>query len=261
MLTHENVNLTANDYCTIMTQRDLSFGSHFHNAIEICFMISGSADFMIDGRKYKVSEGECIISMPDQVHSITTPKSSLIKIIRFWHELVGSFYSEYADKIPENPKFNANNCVHITEDHIIIKNLYTIKGLVYTLLSELCDQCRNWKKRDSGGSIAEEILAFIDKNYSTDISLKKTADALNYNYSYVSRKFHDAMGMTFNDYLNNCRVNNACILLKNTKLSIAEIAHETGFSSIRSFNRNFIKYANSTPIQFRMNTTEKAGRD
>lgn len=258
MLTHENVNLTANDYYTIMTQKNLSFNAHFHKAIELCFMISGSADFIIDGKKYNLDEGECIIVMPDQVHSIHTPRFSVVKIIRFWPELVGSFYSEYSNKIPKNPKFTVNNNIHITEEHIAIKNLYTLKGLVYTLLSDLCYECHEWTERDSGGSIIEEMLSFIDNNFSSDISLKSVSAALNYNYSYISRKFHEFIGMSFNDYLHNCRVNNACLLLKNTKLSISEIAHETGFSSIRSFNRNFIKYNRVTPSQYRMNSTSKA---
>ena len=57
--------------------------------------------------------------------------------------------------------------------------------------------------------------------------------------------------MSYNSYVNVCRLNNAGYLLKNFDLSILECAIESGYKSLRSFNRNFKEYFGMTPIEYR----------
>ncbi|MBP8313173.1 helix-turn-helix domain-containing protein, partial [Clostridium neonatale] len=46
-------------------------------------------------------------------------------------------------------------------------------------------------------------------------------------------------------------------LLKNTDLSITDISFSCGYSSIRSFNRNFLKIVNTTPKNYKNNLINK----
>lgn len=251
MILHEQVNMTGSDYYTIMTETNLNFGTHFHQAIEICCVLDGSALFCIDGGTFEASSGEAIAIMSDLVHSISTPEFSKIKIIRFRPEIAGTFCSEYLDKVPLDPKFKLTSELKLTEECVRVQNIYTVKGIVYMLMSDLCSQCGGWKDRMSDGSIVHEMLKIAENEFDTAISLKTVSERLNYNYAYLSRIFCRTIGMSFNEYLNNCRVNRSCMLLKNTDLPVTEIAHKTGFRSIRSFNRNFVKYSGSTPCRYR----------
>lgn len=83
-----------------------------------------------------------------------------------------------------------------------------------------------------------------------DITLSSVADALHISRYYASHLFSE-LEVGFNEYINSLRITGACERLKNTKLSISEIAYEVGFGSIRTFNRAFLKVSGMTPRQYR----------
>ena len=65
--------------------------------------------------------------------------------------------------------------------------------------------------------------------------------------------YNSKLGMNFNNYLNSIRINHACDLLNESNKKIADISEETGFGSIRSFNRAFKSVMNMTPAEYRNN--------
>lgn len=253
MVEHERVNLEDKDYYSLIICDDLSWGAHFHHAIEFCYVIDGEADFTIDGITYTATDGEAVVSMPNQIHSIKTEKTSKIQIIRIRPDLAGSFYSDHKHKVPVCSKFKVSNSALIGYGvrGIGNTNVYTVKALVYMLASDLSVQCEEWIERPAVTNIISEMVKIADTDFSTNLSLRDIAEKLNYNYAYISTEFRRVMGMTFKEYLNNCRINHACWLLKNSDLSITDVAHATGYDSIRSFNRNFIKYNEVTPVEYR----------
>ncbi|MFY0593547.1 AraC family transcriptional regulator ligand-binding domain-containing protein [Roseivirga sp.] len=60
-------------------------------------------------------------------------------------------------------------------------------------------------------------------------------------------------GVTFRDLIKNSQEEIAKDLLSNTKMSIAEIAYQTGFSEQSAFNRAFKRWTGSAPLEFRKN--------
>ena len=58
-------------------------------------------------------------------------------------------------------------------------------------------------------------------------------------------------GISFNSYKNRYRINNACYLLSNSNYSILQCALESGYQSVRSFNRNFKNILGITPAEYR----------
>ena len=63
------------------------------------------------------------------------------------------------------------------------------------------------------------------------------------------RYFHSRISMHFSQYVNWYRVDTATELLRNTKLSITEIATRSGFQSIRSFNRIYRAFTGVSPSE------------
>ena len=59
------------------------------------------------------------------------------------------------------------------------------------------------------------------------------------------------MGFGFTDILNSIRIGNSRILLAETQKSITEIAYESGFGSVRNYNRVFKAYTGKTPKEFK----------
>ena len=94
-------------------------------------------------------------------------------------------------------------------------------------------------------------VAYI-KNYLTDnISVKTTAKELGVNANYLSTMFSSEMGITFIDFLNKERVKQAAALIANTDLQIQEIATSVGYNNGSYFAKQFKKYYNMSPAEYK----------
>lgn len=94
--------------------------------------------------------------------------------------------------------------------------------------------------------------SYIDEHYSdSSLSLNGVAGYLGVNPSYLSKLFTEALHKHFNDYLNECRVEEAKKLLMTNRLTVKEIGYRTGFNSVQNFIRVFKRYENVTPGQYR----------
>lgn len=103
----------------------------------------------------------------------------------------------------------------------------------------------------------KKIFAFVEESFASDCSLKKLAEKIEYDYAYLSRIFRKIVGISYNAYVNHYRLSHACYLMENTDFSIIQCAMESGYESIRSFNRNFKAYLGMTPTEYRENHISK----
>lgn len=70
--------------------------------------------------------------------------------------------------------------------------------------------------------------------------------------SYLSRMFNKELGCSFSDYVNNFRIEESKRLLETEPTaSIQEIAERSGFHSISTFRRAFVKYTGLIPSEYR----------
>jgi two-component system response regulator YesN len=93
-------------------------------------------------------------------------------------------------------------------------------------------------------------ISYIKKHYREDLSLDTVAkNAFVSNY-YLSHLFRDEMNMTFSDYVNKVRMDAAIKLMKETKMSIQEIAVQSGFADASYFTKTFKKYHGITPKKY-----------
>lgn len=100
-----------------------------------------------------------------------------------------------------------------------------------------------------------KLLMEEEKVYlEADLTLKKLAGRLNVHYNHLSQIINERMGCSFNDYVNGFRIEAAKRRLtdpKSAKLTVLEIAYETGFYSKSVFNTAFKKFTGLTPSQYR----------
>ena len=54
----------------------------------------------------------------------------------------------------------------------------------------------------------------------------------------------------FMEYLTKCRIDNACMLIRQADLRFNEIARMTGYTNYISFNRAFQRYTGKTPTEY-----------
>jgi len=95
---------------------------------------------------------------------------------------------------------------------------------------------------------------FLDPNFSLDL----LAEELSLSKSHLSRIINTELHMSFSDYLNSLRVDEAKKHLLNpefSKYTVLAIGLESGFNSKTTFNTTFKKRTGQTPSQFKKNQT------
>jgi two-component system response regulator YesN len=97
----------------------------------------------------------------------------------------------------------------------------------------------------------DKVLVYLNKNFRNEVSLETASKICNMNKSYFSRYFKKVTGIGFSRYLTTLRIKEASLLLKNTNMSIGEIAEKSGFESQQHFCYIFKKETGISAGEYR----------
>lgn len=107
--------------------------------------------------------------------------------------------------------------------------------------------------------IAERLSLCMEKErlyLNPKVSIYDVALGIGTNKTYLSDYLNHRLGITFYDYINNFRVRRACeimdAMLQEERKNMTEIAQESGFNSLSSFNRYFLKMKGISPKKYSM---------
>lgn len=99
------------------------------------------------------------------------------------------------------------------------------------------------------------MIGYVQKNYTQKILLKDISSAGNCCKTKCTSLFQKYLNTSPIIYLNRYRLEKSIFLLRNTAMSITEIAYTCGFSNTSYFCELFHKYYNTSPGRFRSGTT------
>ena len=247
----------------------LQYPAHFHYHIEMVWMLKGSVNCFTDSNKYNVKEGDIFISFPNQIHYYESFEDEEYIIFYINPEVVPQFMGLFETNVPRSS--------HVPADKITPKLKTLLDGIV-----DGCEEVRAGKKYaeevrsgyvlaffgellrsmelygpDSGElSALKNIVDYCSRNYTKEISLDTLSKELHISKYYISHIFGSRLNMRFNDYVNSLRVSKACLLLTDSDMSITDISDKVGFSTIRTFNRAFLRQTGKAPSDYRRTITK-----
>ncbi|HEV7348244.1 AraC family transcriptional regulator [Telluribacter sp.] len=96
----------------------------------------------------------------------------------------------------------------------------------------------------------KRLYAFIEENFKRKIELREVAGLTNLSEAAFCRYFRKLTRMTFTEFLNQYRINQARQLLL-LDHNVTEACYESGFESLSYFNKTFKKIAGEIPLRFR----------
>jgi len=194
-------------------------------------------------------------NMTTFLSGITEQKESVIKEIEF--AVIEIIFAIIRKETIDNP----------TTDYFqdYIKNIVKLLGekdlaKVQNLISDIIQPMnKKFFKQNSKSNelLVERAIEYIDKNYfDPDLSLKTVADYVHTNSSYLCVLIKQFNLISYIDYLNRIRMENAKILLQNNAIKTYEIAFDVGFNSSQYFASCFKKYTGLTPSEYREHIKE-----
>lgn len=96
-------------------------------------------------------------------------------------------------------------------------------------------------------------VTYIKEHLTDNLTVKDTAKALTVNADYLSALFHREVGISFIDFVNRERTEQAAGLLRHTNLQIQQIATIVGYNNTSYFAKQFLRFQGITPSHYRRN--------
>lgn len=100
------------------------------------------------------------------------------------------------------------------------------------------------------------VLAYIETNYDKDINLEIVAAHYHVSRQHFSRLFQEQTGISFNEYVNNLRLDKSIPLLEEEHLRLKDICQMVGFNSPQYYIKQFKAKYHATPAEYRKKKTE-----
>ncbi len=247
------------------------YESHFHSAVEIVYTIEGCVYYEVENRKYEILKDEILIIPPGVEHSLSMDAESKRHLILFEPDQVFSmgdikllmkgfqqvFHLHDKSRTHEEVRELLDKMIRIYQEQDLMWNsaCYSLLLQMYVTLGQnylsglLPAKPKGQEKGNA--AIITGMMTYINNHYQEELTLDQAAEAAGFSKFYFSRFFKIQTGYTFHEFLCQKRLQAAMEMLIHTGKPIRQVAEESGFGSVATFNRIFREYKNCTPTQYR----------
>ncbi len=245
---------------------------HYHDYIELLYSIEGEGSVWVNGEETPFCPGTLVIVNSRKAHGFTFVNDSRYFCIKLMPNILGEneqsflnfkyvmpFVLDSEDQYVFLPEDIESSGIRELLEEIMAE--WQEKGCAYELVvranilkifSILFKHWNSTGKHVNAGLPQEmaRALQYTLANYKT-VTEKEVADMCALSYNYFSYLFRRCVGKNFRDYLAAVKISEAEKLLLTTNMSVADIAEETGFSSVSYFISRFREQRGVTPARFR----------
>lgn len=253
------------------TSKSYNMNSHIHKCYEFIRIICGQLLYTVDGTDYMLSDGDVIMTKPEELHSFSFPKECNYQ--REFLHIYPGFFDKFPEIIDElnsrrSGKFNCipkslvekygidkifggieQYCKNPVPETDFMVLTYSLQ-LVTVINRILREETLGYKKTLLKNKKANSICDYLDHHYKENVTVETIAAVNFVSPSYMSRMFKKETGMTIKAYLNLRRVTVAKNLIMEGQKA-TNIYSDCGFSDYSTFYRAFVKFVGMTPDEFK----------
>lgn len=255
------------------TEQAEIFSRHWHEHMEMHYIIQGCADIHLGQQCFQAVEGDLLIANCNELHSgFCTQAPYEGNVIIF----------DMEDLSPELAKRNYIFRSLIRRDDVIGSLIQRIfremagqhfgykqicRALVVELLVYLCRNYvaetlpeRDSIKRKKDLERLNVVLCYIEEHYTQRIAVEQLAEMICLSEDRFGHLFREGVGQPPLQYINAMRLRKAMSLLKTNEYTVTEIADAVGFRDYNHFGRLFRKRYGCTPNEIRRGRADLADK-
>lgn len=251
------------------------YPEHWHTEIEIIMPTRGAYEVVVGKESYELEEGDLIMINSGIVHGMkfVSRGERIVMLVEpgcveNQEEMETIFLrlpAIYFKKADEEDPFY----LFLRSQILELAREYDREGAVMT--SEICTGLKELfsefgrkgfsdaNAQNTFGAMKQQeyieavlnACSYINIHYMENLSLEEVAAVSGFSKFHFTRIFKQYMNMTFYEYLNSKRVKRAEELLYDKKMSITDVAMNSGFSSLSAFNRTFKTVKACSPSDYR----------
>lgn len=246
---------------------DRLISTHWHESAELLYCLKGNLEVRFPQVIYVLEPGDMLFINSNIVHSSRSPLPNEVFVMQFplcfLKEMTQNQYNErfLFNLIPTIEKNEVlqrmlNQIYQTYHENDLSANLL-VKSRTLEFLSILIKSysiplaTQQTIKSLKHLERLKKINEFVQENYSQSLKLEQVAEVFNYDPAYFSRFFKKYMGLPFSEYVNTVRLEKAYYQLRDTDMTVLDIAMANGFFSVKSFYNVFKKNYTLSPQQYR----------
>ena len=234
--------------------------AHWHKEFEIIRVLDGHLTVYLNTAKYELGKGECLF-IEGGCLKRAMPKDCAYECLVFDAAMLEQQSSLNISELT----FQNYIAPEEAEVHQTIQGLLSamaerqpyykldVTGLIYKLFYQLLQKKfilqTTTPTADRGLKTVISLLKWIKKNYTQEITLEKISQYAGLSEKYLCRIFKAYTSKTIMDYVNEIRIEQACVELAYT--SVTEAAFNCGFNNLSYFCKLFKKYKGMTPREYK----------
>lgn len=132
-----------------------------------------------------------------------------------------------------------------------MKTFSELEEVLSSNIFEISAGIRLMKEYKTKSYRMNNIMKYVDENFTRDISLQEVAEYANLSVGYLSNYFKSEAGMNFVEYITYRRMERAKELLVSTNEKVYHIAEQVGYTNSQYFTTLFKKQVGVTPAEYR----------
>lgn len=250
----------------------LNYRYNWHQTeYELDILLYGKMEFCKGNETHILEEDDVILVEPKVGHaSFAMSEDTCALVIRFsegiFHQLLGQgeyFLFNSCCSNETNREEKKFKLLRFAAAHMLTAaaadshyRLLGMKSALGMTASGLCQMfAPQVRKRPVDNQWYEEtvkcFIRYLDEHYASKLTLEDLAHFSQYNRTYVSTIFKNAVGINFHEYLTRLRIRHAIFELSTTTKNLTEVAVDNGFSDLKTFNMRFREIFKCTPAEYR----------
>jgi len=247
---------------------------HWHDYCEVEYVLNGSGEHLINNHRYALGPGSVYLVTPVDFHRVVCRGEQPLELyhIQFGCSVMNE---DMMQRIIRTQAIHPGgiSCLMTGDLQDTVRAAFEQMHrefearqhdsavMLRSCLERLCIMIL--REAERGLSIPEHAtdeedhaavnraVQFIRYNFRSRITLAETAGHVHLSVNYFGELFRRRVGMSFNAYLQKCRLDYACRLLSDTRMNISEIAGESGFRTASYFSEVFRSRFGCSPTTFR----------
>jgi len=240
---------------------------HWHENIEIIYIVEGEANVSIDGELRYAKKGDIVVvnsSCMHRLYPIDTVVEYYVLIVstKMCADIDINTKSEHLSPLisDEGARERAEAVVKSFSSGETYSLAQTkadlISLLVYLYRRFPAEEKKTTRYHISASKhIAQEAMEYIHMHYTEDITTSVLAKNLAVSVNYLCRCFNSCTGFTVIDHLNYVRCTAAKTMLSTTDYSVSEVCSAVGYNNLSYFGRQYKKFFGISPSR-----TERTGK-
>lgn len=236
-------------------------GPMVRDCYKIHYIHSGKGLFRTEGETYTLGKGQGFLISPEKLAYYKADEED--PWVYSWVAFDGMQMEHYLSRshlLGSHPVFTTAQDAYIQSCFLEMfkaterpmTNELRLLGALYSFLSVILDETAVPESAPNATEpYVRQAVDMIRGSYASDLKIGDLADRLTISRKYLAKIFKEATGLSPQQYLLQYRMNRAGELIRNTSLSMGEIACSVGYKDPFLFSRMYKKVTGASPREHR----------